>query len=67
MAAGSLTQMLRQIVDSDTLLLAELPLPKPEMAMFENCGGGLSQASSYGGRVASSFSVVSPRLYRLAW
>ena len=41
MAAGSLTQMLRQIVDSDTLLLAELPLPKPEMAMFEKCGGGI--------------------------
>ena len=41
MAAGSLTQMLRQIVDSDTLLLAELPLPQPEMAMFENCGGGI--------------------------
>lgn len=41
MAAGSLTQMLRQIVDSDTLLLAELPLPQPEMAMFEKCGGGI--------------------------
>jgi hypothetical protein len=41
MDAGSLTQMLRQIVDSDTLLLAELPLPRPEMAMFEKCGGGV--------------------------
>jgi hypothetical protein len=41
MEAGRLTQMLRQIVDSDTLLLAELPLPRPEMAMFDECGGGI--------------------------
>ncbi len=41
MEADSLTQMLLQIVDSDTLVLAELPLPRPEMAMFEKCGGGI--------------------------
>ncbi len=41
MEADALIQRLRQIVDSDTLVLAELPLPRPEMAMFEECGGGL--------------------------
>ena len=38
---SGLHQVLRQIVASDTLVLLELPLPPPEMAMFEKCGGGL--------------------------
>ena len=39
--ANSQNQLLRQIVDDDTLVLAELPLPPAEMAMFEHCGGGV--------------------------
>ncbi len=34
-------QVLRQIVGNDTLVLAKLPLPPAEMALFEKCGGGL--------------------------
>jgi hypothetical protein len=41
MEPGDLIQMLRQIVNSDTLLLAELPLPRPEMARYDKCGGGV--------------------------
>ena len=38
---GALHQVLRQIVGADTLVLLELPLPQPEMALYEQCGGGL--------------------------
>lgn len=38
---GALHQILRQIVGSDTLVLLDLPLPQPEMALYEQCGGGL--------------------------
>jgi len=38
---GTLRQMLRQIVGADTLVLLELPLPQPAMALYEQCGGGL--------------------------
>ena len=38
---GDLTQTLRQIVDSDTLVLAEFPLPPAEIATFEKCGVSL--------------------------
>jgi hypothetical protein len=38
---GDLTQMLRQIVGSDTLVLEEFPLPPAEIATFEKCGVSL--------------------------
>jgi hypothetical protein len=38
---SSQRQVLKQVVDTDTLVLTELPLPPAEMAMFEECGGGL--------------------------
>lgn len=38
MEPGGLTQMLRQIVDSDTLILARFPLPPVEFVRFEKCG-----------------------------
>jgi hypothetical protein len=41
MEPGGLTQMLRQIVDRDTLVLTRLPLPAAQMAMYEKCGVGL--------------------------
>ena len=66
MEPGELIQRLRQIVGSDTLLLQELPLPKPVMAMYEDCGGGLNLPPIFApelawttqqGTVASSSSV----------
>jgi hypothetical protein len=41
MEPGGLTQMLRQIVDADTLVLSQLPLPAVQMAMYEKCRVGL--------------------------
>lgn len=38
---GALHQVLRQIVGTDTIVLLELPLPQPAMALYEQCGGGL--------------------------
>ncbi|MBE0595403.1 MAG: 6-bladed beta-propeller [Gemmatimonadales bacterium] len=38
---SGLRQVLREIVDSDTLVLLTLPLPPPAMALYEQCGGGL--------------------------
>ncbi|MFQ5703777.1 MAG: hypothetical protein ACE5HT_07125 [Gemmatimonadales bacterium] len=58
--------LLRQIVNSDTLTLAELPLPRPEMAMFEKCGAGIMLPPLFApeiawttqpGRIAVSVSV----------
>jgi hypothetical protein len=38
---GTLRQVLRLIAGADTVVLLELPLPQPAMAIFEQCGGGL--------------------------
>jgi hypothetical protein len=58
---GTLRQVLRQIAGVDTLVLLELPLAQPAMAIFEQCGGGLQLPpifapeiawAAMGGRVA---------------
>jgi len=63
---NGLRQVLRQTVDSDTLVLLELTLPSPEMAIYEECGGGLRQPPIFApeiawaarlGRVAASSSA----------
>jgi len=38
---GTLRQVLRLIAGADTLVLLDLPLPQPAMAIYEQCGGGL--------------------------
>jgi len=42
MEGGGVTQMLRQIVDADTLVLTQLSLPPAQMAMYEKCRVGLN-------------------------
>jgi hypothetical protein len=49
---NSQQQVLQQIVDSDTLVLAELPLPPATLAMFEKCGGGLRLPPIFAPQVA---------------
>lgn len=49
---SGLRQVLRQIVDADTLVLLELPLPPPEMAIYEECGGGLQLAPVFAPEIA---------------
>ena len=38
---SGLRQVLRQIIHADTLVLLEVTLPPPELALYEECGGGL--------------------------
>jgi hypothetical protein len=49
---NSQQQVLQRIVDSDTLVLAELPLPPSKMALFEKCGGGLRLPPIFAPQVA---------------
>ena len=49
---SGLRQLLRRIVGVDTLVLLDVPLPAPEMALYERCGGGMRQPPVFASEIA---------------
>jgi len=68
---GTLRQVLREIVGADTLVLLDLPLPQPSMAIFERCGGGLQLPPIFAPEIAwaardGTVAVTSTAAYSIA-
>jgi hypothetical protein len=68
---GTLRQVLREIVGADTLVLLDLPLPQPSMAIFERCGGGLQLPPVFAPEIAwaargGTVAVTSTAAYSIA-